>query len=132
MGRPSKLTPKTQERIIGAIRVGATYALAAQYGGVAYNTFNEWMKKGEAAKRGAYREFYDAIKSAEGDAAVKWLALIDKAAAETWQAAAWKLERRYPGDYGRTVQSVEHSGRIDVRSLSDAELQAIVDAGSGG
>jgi len=112
MGRPSKLTPKTQERIIGAIRVGATYALAAQYGGVAYNTFNEWMKKGEAANRGAYREFYDAIKSAEGDAAVKWLALIDKAAAETWQAAAWKLERRYPSDYGRTVQSVEHSGEM--------------------
>jgi len=132
MGRPSKLTPKTQERIIGAIRVGATYALAAQYGGISYDTFNNWMIKGGNASRGKYFDFFNAVKSAEGDAAVKWLALIDKAAAETWQAAAWKLERRYPGDYGRTVQSVEHSGRIDVRSLSDAELQAIVDAGSGG
>ncbi len=109
-GRPSKLTPETQARIAQAIEVGATYALAAQYGGVAYNTFNEWMKKGEAAKAGKYYDFYELIKNAEGKAAVKWLALIDKAAVDTWQAAAWKLERRYPRDYGRTVVSQEISG----------------------
>ena len=45
-GRPSKLTAESQKRITDAIRVGATYELAAQYGGVAYNTFNEWMKAG--------------------------------------------------------------------------------------
>jgi hypothetical protein len=29
----------------------------------------------------------------------------------TWQAAAWKLERRHPHIYGRRV--VEHDGAID-------------------
>ena len=109
-GRPSKLTAESQKRITDAIRVGATYELAAQYGGVAYNTFNEWMKAGAAASSGKLREFYDAVKGAEGDAAIKWLAVIDKAALEQWQAAAWKLERRYPREYGRQIVQNEVSG----------------------
>jgi hypothetical protein len=106
MGRNTKLTPETQKRITDAIRVGATYELAAQYGGIAYNTFNEWMKAGAAAPSGKHREFYEAVKIAEGETAVRWLAVIDKAAVEQWQAAAWKLERRYPRDYGRQVHEV--------------------------
>ena len=106
MGRNTKLTPETQKRITDAIRVGATYKLAAQYGRVAYNTFNEWMKAGEVATGGRNRELYEAVKSAEGEAAIKWLAVIDKASIEQWQAAAWKLERRYPREYGRQVHEV--------------------------
>ena len=106
MGRPSKLTPEVQKRITDAIRVGATYELAAQYGGVDYATFNNWMKAGEAAQTGRYFEFFQAVKSSEGDAAIKWLAVIDKASIEQWQAAAWKLERRYPREYGRQVHEV--------------------------
>jgi hypothetical protein len=38
------------------------------------------------------------------------LAKIEKAASDNnWAAAAWKLERRYPDVYGRTVQ--EHTGK---------------------
>jgi len=106
MGRPSKLTPEVQKRITDAIRVGATYELAAQYGGIAYNTFNEWMKAGETATSGKNRELYEDVKGAEGEAAIKWLAVIDKASIEQWQAAAWKLERRYPHAYGRSVTEV--------------------------
>lgn len=106
MGRPSKLTPEVQKRITDAIRVGATYELAAQFGGVAYNTFNEWMKAGADANSGRFYEFYESVKKAEGEGAIKWLAVIDKAATEQWQAAAWKLERRYPHSYGRSVTEV--------------------------
>ena len=108
MARPTKLTAETQKKIIEALRVGATYELASGYGGIAYNTFNEWMKKGEAANTGAFREFYDAVKKAEGLAAVGWLAKIETAANDgAWQAAAWKLERRYPSEYGRNMVQVE-------------------------
>lgn len=127
MGRPSKLTPETQQRIVQAIEVGATYELAAQYGGVHYDTFRRWMEQGGAAKAGRFFEFYEAIKAAEGKAAIKWLALIDKAAVDTWQAAAWKLERRYPRDYGRTVQEVSgpDGGAIHFRVVYDDEVEAL-------
>lgn len=114
MGRPSKLTPETQLRIVQGISMGATYEHAAQYGGIAYNTFNEWMKKGEAARSGKYRDFYEAVKKAEGQAVIGWLAKIEKAASDgTWQAAAWKLERRYPKEYGRQVH--KHTVEVDWR-----------------
>jgi len=132
MARKSKLTPETQQKITEAIELGATYELAANYGGVAYNTFNEWMKAGEDAPTGVKREFYEAVKEAEGRAAVKWLAKIEKAASDgNWQAAAWKLERRYPHEYGRRVTQNEITGaaggaiRVEIAPLPDDQLDNI-------
>lgn len=117
MARPSKYKPETVKKITDAIRVGATYELACAFGGIHFDTFNEWRKK--------YSEFSDAIKEAEGSAAIKWLALIDKAATEgTWQAAAWKLERRYPESYGRTVITNQGLTLEKAKELSDADLDA--------
>jgi len=135
MGAPTKLTPDTQKTIVAALQLGSTYVLAAQAAGVAYNTFNEWMKEGEASSRGAKREFYEAVKKAEGERAARWLQSIEQAAKDgQWQAAAWKLERIYPDDYGRNRIEItgKNGGPIDVRSLSDAELEAITSGqGSG-
>jgi transposase len=151
MGRPTKLTPETQARVCDALRLGATYELAAQYGGIAYNTFNEWRKRGESeldrmakARKNTdarpsecpFVEFYEATKDAESTAAIGWLAKIEKAASDgAWQAAAWKLERRYPNDYGRTVVQTEHSGpggssiplKLDpFAGMSDDDLDHII------
>ena len=104
MARPTKYTPERVEKILQAIELGATYELASSYGGVDYMTFNRWRER--------YSEFRDAIRAAEGKGATKWLAKIEQAASDgAWQAAAWKLERRYPHSYGRTVQNVEHTGK---------------------
>lgn len=100
-GRPTKKTPARQKRICDAIRLGATHVLAAQAAGIGERTFYEWMQEKP--------QFAQAVKAAEGEAALVWLEKIEAAASDgNWQAAAWKLERRYPQMYGRTVQ--EHSG----------------------
>lgn len=129
MARKSKFTPDTQARIVQAIELGATYELAASYGGIHYDTFRTWMNEKPA--------FSEAVKAAEGKAVVKWLAKIEQAASDgNWQAAAWKLERRYPGDYGRT--RTEHTGkdggpiRVDVSKLSDDELLQLASGEGGG
>lgn len=115
MGRPSKFTPETIKKLTDAIRLGATYELAAKSAGISYQTFNEWregrlMPKGTTSEQ--KREFVEAIQKAEGDAVVQWLAKIEKAANDgAWQAAAWKLERRYAREYGRNVH--EHVGKDD-------------------
>jgi|SRR5690242_16069556 len=100
MARKSKYTPETVAKILEAIKMGATYELAAGYAGINYDTFNEWRK--------AKSEFSEAINNAEGIGAMIWLAKIERAASDgNWQAAAWKLERRYPHMYGKTVQQHE-------------------------
>jgi hypothetical protein len=103
MGRRSKYTPEVEQRILQAIELGATYELAASYGGITFETFRVWRKTKPA--------FSEGIKAAEGKGAIKWLAKIEAAANDHWQAAAWKLERRYPNDYGKTVQEQQHTGK---------------------
>jgi len=115
IGRPTKFTAETREKAIQAIQMGATYELAAQYAGISYDSFNNWMNKGSIEDDGEYFDFFNAIKEAEGKAAIGWLAKIEKAATNgNWQAAAWKLERRYPKIYGRTVNEQEHSGELKI------------------
>lgn len=138
MGRPTKLTPEVQQRIVQAIGLGATYELAAQYGGVSYDTFNEWMKKAAGGANGIYRQLSEAVQKAEGVAVVGWLAKIEKAASDgEWTAAAWKLERRYPHDYGR--RAVEVSGKDggpirteNLSALTVADLLSLVEAARAG
>ena len=65
-----------------------------------------------------------AVKKAEGTGAVVSLERIHAAAAEgAWQAAAWLLERRFPHEYGRTVQ--EHVEKVEWDSLTDAQMQRL-------
>ena len=118
MPRRTKYTPEVQRRICDALAIGATQALACKYGGITAETFNQWRK----AKPG----FSEALEEAEGRAVVGWLAKIEQAAsAGSWQAAAWKLERRYPADYGRTVQQVEHSGTVVQEHTGALEVHAV-------
>lgn len=140
MTRPTKLTADSQKRIIDAIVLGATYEMAAQYGGVSYNTFNSWMLRAcvelerleyPHAQRNKdedlYVSFYEAVKDAEGRAVVGWLGKIERSANDgNWQAAAWKLERRYPRDYGRTVheQRIVNLTPADAEKLSTEDLDA--------
>jgi transposase len=99
-GRRSKYTPETVDKLTQAIRLGATDELACDYAGIGASTFYAWME--------AKPEFQETIKQARGAAAVKWLAKIEQAGEDAWQAFAWKLERRFPQMYGK--QALEISG----------------------
>lgn len=123
MGRKTKYTPEVVARVVEAIKMGASYELAAGYAGIHYDTFNEWMK--------AKSEFSEAVKKAEGVGAMVWLAKIEKAATEgEWQAAAWKLERRYPEAYAKNYTRMEVTGKdgkpiaLDLPAL-DPELAGL-------
>jgi len=105
MARPSKLTPEVQERIVDAILHGATYRDASEAAGIAYNTFNEWMKKGADAKTGKFREFNDSVETANAQCAVNFTRVIQsKAAQGDWKAAEAWLKRRRREDWGDNVE----------------------------
>jgi hypothetical protein len=102
-GRKTKYTPETVDKLTQAIRLGATYKLACDYAGIDVSTFHDWVN--------TKPEFSAAIKDAEGKGALGWLAKIEQAASDgNWQAAAWKLERRYPQMYGKQALEVTGTG----------------------
>ncbi len=125
-GRPTKLTPATQAKIVQAIVGGNDITVAAAYAGISKQTFYTWLERGRKAKTGPFADFVDAIEKAQADAEARNVALIAKAAQDgTWTAAAWWLERKYPERWGRK-ERVEHTGKdgkditITVRRVSNA------------
>ena len=119
-GRPSKLTPEIQDRIVAAIRAGNYVETAARHAGIDPATFYRWMERGAKERSGKYREFRKAVEKARADAEVRHVAIIAQAATKRWEAAAWWLERSFPDRWGRRRYEVEHSGTVQFESAYDA------------
>jgi len=96
-GRKPKINKEIVERFVRAIKLGCPIKDACGCAGIGETTYYKWMQWADSDRRDAkiYRDFREQVKAAEGEATQAWLAIIEKAAREgSWQAAAWKLERR--------------------------------------
>jgi len=120
MARRTKLTPETKEDIVKALRAGNSRRDSALYAGVSETTFYSWMARGREGEP-LYSEFLEAVEKAEAQSVVRNVAIIQRAAEETWQAAAWWLERKRPDDWGRRQ-------RMDIGADKE-ELEVIVKIG---
>lgn len=144
MSRPTKLTPEIQEKICNAIRAGNYIETAAAYSGVAKSTVFDWMRRGAREKERVgkntrarirkkevpYVEFSDAVEKALADAEVIDVDIIRRAAKENWQAAAWRLERKFPDRWGRREKveaDVSHSGKVTERHEYDITQRIVED-----
>ena len=105
-GRPTKRTPEAEAKIIELLKAGNTRKTACIAAGISEDTFARWRKDDE--------DFADAIEKAEEEAVARNVAIIQRAAITTWQAAAWWLERRRRSDYA-LKQEVENSGELIVK-----------------
>lgn len=122
MSRPTKLTTEVQETITAALRIGNYQDTAVSYAGISEATFYAWMQRGRTETGTIFSEFLEAVEKAKADAEVRDLMLIDRAAQDgTWQAAAWKLERKFPHKWGRMV-------RAEVSGPEGAPIKVEVDA----
>lgn len=112
------LTPELSEKICNVLRAGNYIETAANYAGVTRNTFYRWLRRGARAEEAddtsnleaPYRAFHAAVSESMAAAEIRDVALIAKAATDQWQAAAWRLERRYPEKWGRRERH-EHTGK---------------------
>jgi transposase len=101
-GRPIKLTPEIQDRIVQAVKAGNYIETASAYAGIAKSTLYEWLKKGTEEEKGPFYEFSNAIKKALAEAEMRDVAIIDEVAKNgNWTASAWRLERKFPERWGR-------------------------------
>jgi hypothetical protein len=107
MANPSKLTPAVRQTILENLAAGATVQASCLAAGIARQTFYDWRAKAEAGES-PFVEFFAAVEQAEAQAQVERVTVIRQAMADSWQAAAWWLERRFPEDWGRRERH-EHS-----------------------
>lgn len=96
----TKFDEETKKKILVAIRKGAPYVIACNYANLDYRNFRRWIVRGkkdkDEGKNTPFSQFRQEVKEAEGTTALIWLDKIDAAMNKgAWQAAAWKLERRY-------------------------------------
>jgi transposase len=122
--RKTKLTKEMIDKIATFIANGNYVETACKALGIGQSTYYEWMKKGREGKK-PYAELAETVKKAEAIAEAKRIQTILMASEETWQAAAWYLERRYPERWGqkkRGDDSDDHN--IKLKELVDAIREA--------
>lgn len=122
-GRPTSLTPERQEKILNALRAGNYRVAACKWADVDISTFVRWMKRGSQGEE-PFAQFAAQVKQAEAHAEASLVATIRKAASDTWQAAAWLLERKYTTRWGRRDLSWERMQR-EQRNQAQAQLAEI-------
>ena len=119
MPRKPKLTEKMIETAEKLIAAGNYQRHVAQYLGIDESTWYRWLQKGERAQQNSlYGKLYKAVKKAEAEAVARNVTIIQKAAQDTWQAAAWWLERKCPEEWGRKE-------RVNIGSDSDMRIEII-------
>lgn len=115
-GRPTKLTAALRKKMALLVRAGNTVEVAAQACGISERTFYNWMEQGEAAKTGAYHDFYVAVEEARATFEATHVATIAAAAQRgSWQAAAWLLTHRHPERWGTATERMR-SGDEDTHA----------------
>jgi hypothetical protein len=115
-GRPSKYTQEIVDRICYSLSLGNTRTTAATNAGVSMSTFHEWMND--------FSDFSDAIKRAEEQAVEHYVNVIHAASGQTWQAAAWYLERRRPADFSKQDKVDITTNGKDINGMSVEEMLA--------
>ena len=127
-GRRPRSTPEQRKQLVELVAAGNYLSAAARAVGMPWRTVMEWMQRGRETGKEPYGSFFLAVREAEAKAEVRDVALIRLAARNTWQAAAWYLERKYPDRWGRR-DVVKHDGTIETKNTQavDLSLQILAD-----
>jgi hypothetical protein len=87
-GRPTKLTPETEQRFLSYVRAGAYAWVAAESAGFGRTTLYRWLEQGEADEAAGlatpYREFRDKVRQAYADGRVAAEAKVRAADPLAW------------------------------------------------
>ena len=127
MGRPTKLTPDIQSEIVELLKAGNYIETACAVAGLHKSTFYDWMKIADASThKNKYTNFSDAVKKAMAWAEARDVAIIARHSEKYWQAAAWRLERKFPERWGRQKMEIQHSGKIDAEVSHIADSDRVV------
>ena len=135
-GRPTILTDEIQTKIIQALTGGNYLETACQYAGIQPRTAYLWLDKGRKAQtqqnpttnQQKYLNFLQAVEKAQATSETRNVALIQQAATETWQAAAWWLERTRPARYGKSYKHEIGGSDTPIQVSVEAQREQALDS----
>jgi hypothetical protein len=102
----STMTPNVVRTILGFIAAGNYVAVACAAAGVSRRTYYTWRQHAESQPDSCYAEFVSLADKAFAAAEAANIQTIKKAAATSWQAAAWLEERKHPDRWGQRSTTV--------------------------
>jgi hypothetical protein len=125
MGRPTELTEDLITRIANHLRLGAYIETAVAVCGINKENFYEWSRKGARKEDPLCEALVYAVEKAQAEAEQRDLLRIDKAAEDgSWQASAWKLERKFPRKWGRRDTLTMEGGEQPIQfALTKSQLK---------
>jgi hypothetical protein len=142
LGRKTVLTEDTIKRLCEARSIGGTYAICAQYAGIALPTLSLWLRRGAALQEGIEDgsltmramtqherkiiKFLRLFRDAEINDTMNLLAVIDKEASSNPAYAKQRLQWRYPGDFSTVERRDITSGGMPVQQATTV-VEIVVD-----
>jgi alkanesulfonate monooxygenase SsuD/methylene tetrahydromethanopterin reductase-like flavin-dependent oxidoreductase (luciferase family) len=102
-GRKTLLDDDVTDKLVAILSAGNYTDVACRAVNLSRRTFDSWMTRGKSSAESdaRYRNFRERMVEARARGEVHLVAQIARASAESWQAAAFLLERQYPERWGR-------------------------------
>ena len=123
-GRKKIISEAIINQIVSYLSSGATHKLACQAAGIAKPTFYRWLQLAEQGNV-TYKPFYEAVKKAEAEGALKHLQNIEKHSMNDWRASGWLLERKWHYRKDSPVEvpkEEEQKGPPNLTSVSSKQI----------
>lgn len=96
-------TPEVRDRLVALIQAGNYDSVACAAAGVSHRTFKQWVLRGERGDP-EWAGFAGRVGRARAAGEAVNVAVVTAAARESWQAAAWLLERVAPERWAKPSQ----------------------------
>ena len=116
-----KLTKDGIQTALRLCRAGLPDCQIAAALGVRAETFSIWRNHPKTENQ---TQLSKAMKKADAEREAALVTRIMRASDDTWQAAAWLLERKYPDRYAKPVRPVEDKSA----ERDDERIKGYIDA----
>lgn len=116
-----KLTKDGIKTALRLCRAGLPDCQIAAVLGVSKETYSRWINHPKTDNQNQLRQ---QLKKADAEREEALVTRIMRASDDTWQAAAWLLERRYPDRYAKPVRPVEDRSA----ERDDERIKGYIDA----
>jgi len=119
-GRPTVYNPELVTRLCASIAQWVPLKTACRIEGIGRQTLYDWRRRAELGEQ-PYVDFAAQLDRALASVEASLLQHVQWGAMESWRAAAWLLERRFPKRYGTHQTLRVEKAPAD---MTDDELEA--------